>query len=140
MPPTASAPSTADPREKGVVLTTDGTLKIIDPATASVTEEYPVIDAWEEPVEWQKARPTLFVQDEVAYVSDPAEQVIHIVDLDDGEVMASEKLPMRRTNSPASLAESDLGLSRPRAESPSAGVGPRRVTSSRGDRTHGGQD
>ncbi len=81
------------PEGEGVVLTTDGTLKIIDPATASVTEEYPVIDAWEEPVEWQKARPTLFVQDEVAYVSDPAEQAIHIVDLDDGEVMASEKLP-----------------------------------------------
>ncbi|UVI35400.1 zinc metallochaperone AztD [Brevibacterium spongiae] len=81
------------PEGEGVVLTTDGTLKIIDPATASVTDEYPVIDEWEEPVEWQKARPTLFVQGEVAYVTDPAKQTIHIVDLDSGEVMASEKLP-----------------------------------------------
>ena len=81
------------PDGEGVVLTTDGNLKIIDPATASVTEEYPVIDEWEEPVEWQKARPTLFVQDEVAYVSDPGEKKIHIVDLESGEVMAEETLP-----------------------------------------------
>lgn len=81
------------PDGEGIVLSTDGTLKIIDPATAEVTEEYPVIDEWKEPVEWQKARPTLFVQGEVAYVSDPAKSEIHIVDLDDGEVMASEQLP-----------------------------------------------
>ena len=81
------------PDGEGVVLTTDGTLKIIDPATASVTEEYPVIDEWEEPVEWQQARPTLFVQSEVAYVSDPAGKTIHIVDLESGEVMAEGELP-----------------------------------------------
>lgn len=81
------------PEGEGVVLTTDGKLKIIDPATASVTEEYPVIDEWEEPAEWQKARPTLFVQGEVAYVSDPAEKTIHIVDLESGEVMAEKSLP-----------------------------------------------
>ncbi|MGC2939405.1 MULTISPECIES: zinc metallochaperone AztD [unclassified Brevibacterium] len=81
------------PEGEGVVLTTDGKLKIIDPATASVTEEYPVIDEWDEPVEWQKTRPTLFVQGEVAYVSEPAKKKIHIVDLESGEVMADATLP-----------------------------------------------
>ncbi|UZD61697.1 zinc metallochaperone AztD [Brevibacterium sp. JSBI002] len=81
------------PEGEGVVLTTDGKLKIIDPKTASVTEEYPVIDEWEEPVEWQEARPTLFVQDEVAYVSEPDKKKIHIVDLESGEVMAETTLP-----------------------------------------------
>lgn len=91
------------PEKVSVTDTKDGTLKVIDPKTAEVTEEYPVIDEWEEPIEWQKARPTLFVQDEVAYVSEPDSKEIHIVDLDDGEVMSSATLP-QATNSPASPA------------------------------------
>lgn len=41
---------------------------------------------------WQQPRPALFVRDGVAYVSDPAGQAIHAVDLESGEVAASAEL------------------------------------------------
>ncbi|WP_152347601.1 zinc metallochaperone AztD [Brevibacterium sp. CFH 10365] len=81
------------PDGEALVLGTDGALRVIDPKSGTVDEEYPVIGEWEEPVDWQQARPTLFVQGEKAYVSEPEKSEIHIVDLDTGKVEKTAELP-----------------------------------------------
>lgn len=81
------------PDGEGLVLGTDGSLHVIDVEAGEVTESIPVTEAWEEPMEWQQPRPTLFVQDGLAYVSEPATQELHIVDLASGEVTESAELP-----------------------------------------------
>ncbi len=80
------------PDGEAIVLGTDGALHVIDVNTKAVTETIPVVDAWEEPTEWQEPRPALFVQDGTAYVSDPAENAVHAVDLATGEVTATGAL------------------------------------------------
>lgn len=81
------------PDGEGLVLGTDGKLRVIDPEAGEVTKEYPVTDAWEEPTDWQQARPTLFVQGETAYVSEPEKSALHIVDLGTGKVTKTAELP-----------------------------------------------
>ncbi|WP_228282406.1 zinc metallochaperone AztD [Brevibacterium atlanticum] len=81
------------PDGEALVLGTDGKLRVIDPKSGDIDEEYPVIDDWKEPVDWQQARPTLFVQGEKAYVSDPEKSEIHIVDLGTGKVEKTAELP-----------------------------------------------
>jgi len=82
------------PGDEAVVLGDDGALHTFDETTCEQLESYPVIDAWEGPAEWQDAHPALKVAGDVAYVTDPAEQKIHAVDLTTGEVIASsDELP-----------------------------------------------
>ena len=77
---------------EALVLGTDGALHVIDPETGEVERSIDVIDEWTEPLDWQQPRPALFVREGVAYVSDPADQAIHAVDLTSGEVTASAEL------------------------------------------------
>ncbi len=82
------------PGDEAVVLGSDGALHTFDESTGELLESYPVIDAWEGPTEWQDAHPALKVDGDVAYVTDPAEQKVHAVDLTTGEVIASsDELP-----------------------------------------------
>lgn len=82
------------PGDEAVVLGDDGALHTFDETTGEQLESYPVIDAWEGPTEWQDAHPALKVDGDVAYVTDPAEQKVHAVDLTTGEVFASsDELP-----------------------------------------------
>jgi len=81
------------PAGEALVLGTDGKLHVLDPASGEETAAWDVIDEWEEPIEWQDARPTLFVQGDHAYVSDPDTKELHVVDLSNGEVLASAELP-----------------------------------------------
>jgi outer membrane protein assembly factor BamB len=82
------------PGDEAVVLGSDGALHTFDETTGKQLESYPVIDAWEGPAEWQDAHPALKVDGDVAYVTDPAEQKIHAVDLTTGKVIASsDELP-----------------------------------------------
>ncbi|WP_412872460.1 hypothetical protein [Curtobacterium flaccumfaciens] len=82
------------PGDEAVVLGSDGALHTFDETTGEQLESYPVIDAWEGPAEWQDAHPALKVEGDVAYVTDPAEQKVHAVDLTTGEVIASsDELP-----------------------------------------------
>lgn len=82
------------PGDEAVVLGDDGALHTFDETTGEQLESYPVIDAWEGPAEWQDAHPALKVEGDVAYVTDPAEQKVHAVDLTTGEVLASsDELP-----------------------------------------------
>jgi outer membrane protein assembly factor BamB len=82
------------PGDEAVVLGSDGSLHTFDVTTGEQLDSFPVIDAWEGPAEWQDAHPALKVAGDVAYVTDPAEQRIHAVDLTTGEVVgSSDELP-----------------------------------------------
>jgi outer membrane protein assembly factor BamB len=77
----------------GLVLGTDGALHVIDPVTAAVTSTMPVVAPWEEPVDWHQPRPTLLVMGTTAYVTEPATQQLHVVDLAAGTTTATHDLP-----------------------------------------------
>lgn len=81
------------PAGEALVLGTDGALHVIAPESASVTGSIPVIAPWTEPEKWQDPRPTLYVQCDTAYVTEPATRTIHEVDLVAGEVTSTAKLP-----------------------------------------------
>ncbi|MFE6859241.1 zinc metallochaperone AztD [Nocardia sp. NPDC057668] len=76
----------------GLVLGTDGRIHVIDPVAGKVTRSFPVIGAWEEPLEWQQPRPAIFVRGGDVFVSDPATKQIHRVDLAGGKVAQSVTL------------------------------------------------
>jgi len=80
------------PHGEALVLGTDGALRVIDPATGAITRTIAVTGAWTEPDDWQAPRPTLFVLDHTAYVTDPATKTVHAVDVESGEVYASTTL------------------------------------------------
>lgn len=77
---------------EALVLGTDGQLHVIDPESGTLTRSVPVIAAWEEPEEWQSPRPTLTVLDGSAYITDPATNSIHAVDIETGEIWVSAEL------------------------------------------------
>ncbi|MFC7329092.1 zinc metallochaperone AztD [Marinactinospora rubrisoli] len=81
------------PGGEGLVLGTDGALHVIDMESAEVTDSFPVIGEWTEPLEWQDARPTLYVRDDTAYVTDPGERRLYAVDIASGEVREETELP-----------------------------------------------
>ncbi|GGQ26937.1 hypothetical protein GCM10010266_57720 [Streptomyces griseomycini] len=81
------------PHGEALVLGTNGTLHVIDPETGKVEKKIPVVDKWQEPLDWQQARPTLFVRDHTAYVSEPGKRKLHAVDIETGEKLASVTLP-----------------------------------------------
>ncbi|WP_130014485.1 zinc metallochaperone AztD [Serinicoccus sediminis] len=81
------------PQGEALVLGTDGQLHVIDPDSGEITEEIPVVQEWEEPMEWQDPRPTLFVMGQFAYVSEPSTSEIHIVDLASMDVIDSATVP-----------------------------------------------
>ena len=76
----------------GLVLTTDGALHLIDPDSGDVVAAIPVIDAWTAPEDWRDAAPSVKVLDGLAYVSDPAGNAIHAVDVATRSVIATADL------------------------------------------------
>ncbi|MBG6237571.1 hypothetical protein IWX78_000514 [Mycetocola sp. CAN_C7] len=74
------------------LLGSDGNLHVLDENTGSITDSYPVIEPWESPIEWQDAHPALMVHGNVAYVTEPASDSIHAIDLATGEITASAEL------------------------------------------------
>ncbi|MBF6411719.1 zinc metallochaperone AztD [Nocardia cyriacigeorgica] len=81
------------PQGEALVLGTDGKIHVIDPVAGTVTKTIPVLDPWQEPLEWQQPRPAIFVRDGIAYVTDTATKSVHRVDLATGTVTASASLP-----------------------------------------------
>lgn len=69
------------PEGEALVLGTDGTLRVLDEESGETTAEVPVTEEWEEPTEWQTPMPNITVSDELAYVTEPETQTMHIVDL-----------------------------------------------------------
>ena len=74
-----------------VLLSADGSLYSLDEA-GEVQDSWPVIDPWESPAEWQHPHPGLKVVGDIAYVSEPAANSIHAVDLHTGEITATQEL------------------------------------------------
>lgn len=83
------------PHGEALVLGTDGALHVIDPEKGTVRKKIPVVGAWQEPLDWQQPRPTLFVRDHTAYVSEPGKRALHAVDLESGKKLRSVTLPQR---------------------------------------------
>lgn len=77
------------PDDEAIVLGSDGSLHTFDVTTGEHLATFPVIDAWEGPVEWQDPHPALKVAGDTAFVTDPATKTVHAVDLTSGEVVAS---------------------------------------------------
>lgn len=80
------------PGELAYILGSDGSIHVLDPESGEITDTYPVIDAWEGPAEWQDAHPAIVVAGDIAYVTEPAANSVHAVDLTTGEVLASTEL------------------------------------------------
>ncbi|RZD55104.1 hypothetical protein C0Q59_28125 [Streptomyces albidoflavus] len=80
------------PHGEALVLGTDGKIHVIDPETGKVERKISVLDAWQEPLDWQQPRPALFVRDHTAYVSDPANKKLTAVDIESGKKLASTEL------------------------------------------------
>jgi hypothetical protein len=81
------------PSGEALVLATDGTLRVIDPKTARQRAAIEIMDDWEEPMQWQQPRPALYVQGTTAYVTEPATNKLHTIDLVGGRVLGSTELP-----------------------------------------------
>lgn len=80
------------PQAEALVLGTDGSLYVFDPATAAQVGSIEVTGAWTEPDDWQEPRPAIFTREDAVYVSDPATKQIHLVDLQAGAVAKSVTL------------------------------------------------
>lgn len=78
---------------QAVVLTNDGTLRLINPATATVTHAIRVMPAFTEPTEWTQPRPTVHAQGHWVYVTEPATKKVHAVELSVRKVLATGTLP-----------------------------------------------
>lgn len=81
------------PHGEALVLGTDGAIHVIDPVSGKKVKKIPAVSAWQEPLDWQRTRPNLFVRDRTAYVSEPAAKKVHAFDLDSGRKLASVTLP-----------------------------------------------
>ena len=81
------------PNDEALILASDGSLYVLDPETGELGDSYPVIGAWTSPVEWQDAHPALIVVGGTAYVTEPATNSLHAVDLATGTVVSSVDLP-----------------------------------------------
>lgn len=81
------------PEGEALVLGTDGAIHVIDPDSGEIEKKIPAVGEWQEPLDWQQARPTLFVRDDTAYVSDPSKKALHAIDLETGKKVTSVSLP-----------------------------------------------
>jgi len=80
------------PNDEAIILGSDGALHVLNVETGEFTDSFPVIDAWDGPVEWQDAHPALIVVGDTAYVTDTATSSIHAIDLTTGEITATTEL------------------------------------------------
>ncbi|RPK88387.1 zinc metallochaperone AztD [Streptomyces sp. ADI98-10] len=81
------------PHGEALVLGTDGAIHVIDPNTGKIEKKIPAVGDWQEPLDWQQARPTLFVRGHVAYVSEPGKKALHAIDVETGKKITSVTLP-----------------------------------------------
>lgn len=81
------------PDGEALVLGTDGRLHVIDPDTGKITDRIEITRPWREPRQWQDPRPTLLVEGNTAWVTEPATSTVHVVYLPEGKVVDSVELP-----------------------------------------------
>jgi hypothetical protein len=80
------------PDELAYLIGTDGAVHVLDPESGELTASWPVIDAWDGPLEWQDPHPAIVVADGIGYVTEPATNSVHSVDLATGDVVSSTQL------------------------------------------------
>lgn len=80
------------PEGEALVLTEDGQLHIIDPETGETLDQHQILDEWTDPDEWQQPRPAIRANGDLLYVTDPDSQQIHLLDLTEGEFIATGEL------------------------------------------------
>jgi hypothetical protein len=80
------------PDDLAYILSSDGSIHVLDPETGQIVESFPVVEPWESPVEWQDPHPAIAVIGDIAYVTEPASKSVHAVDLTSGEVLATGQL------------------------------------------------
>ena len=71
---------------EALVLTYDGELNILDPNSGEVLHEVPAVQPWEEDENWQKPGPMMAVADGTAFVVDPANKHLVMIDIASGEI------------------------------------------------------
>ena len=71
------------PNGEALLLTTDGKLRIYDPANGTELGSVQLMDTWSESETWQDPRPALWVDGKTAYVTDPETKKLHAVSLSD---------------------------------------------------------
>lgn len=98
------------PHGEGLVLTADGKVAVIDPETGKVTKRIDAIKPWEEKKDWQEAGPAIKVAGEKAYVTDAENKSLVVIDLHEGKVDKTIKLP----HTPVELAVVDGVAEAPR--------------------------
>lgn len=80
------------PQGEGLILGTDGKLHVVDPNSGKLTNSWPAVAAWKEPMDWQEPRPALFVRGDDAYITEPATKTVHRLDLTTGKLVRSVTL------------------------------------------------
>ena len=80
------------PEGEALVLAEDGQLHVIDAETGERIDQVQIMDEWTEPEEWQQPRPAIRVIGDIAYITEPEEQTIHMVDLTSLEIIHSAEL------------------------------------------------
>ncbi len=74
------------PDGEAVVLGTDGALHVLDPESGETIRRMDVLAPWAEPEDWQTPRPALSVSGRTAFVTDPATDSLHAVNLVSGDI------------------------------------------------------
>jgi outer membrane protein assembly factor BamB len=80
------------PDDLAYLIGSDGAVHVLDPESGELTASWPVIDAWDGPLEWQDPHPAIVVADGIGYVTEPATNSVHAVDLTTGDVVSSTQL------------------------------------------------
>lgn len=80
------------PGELAYILASDGSVHVFDPEERELVDAFPVVERWESPVEWQDPHPAIVVNGDIAYITEPAADQIHALDLTTGEIVASAQL------------------------------------------------
>lgn len=74
------------PKGEGLVLTYDGKVAVIDVDSGTVRKRIDAIRPWREKKDWQEAGPAIKVAGGKAYVTDPENKQLVVIDLDRGRV------------------------------------------------------
>ena len=97
------------PNGEGLVLTYDGNLAILDPASGEVKKKVKVVKEWREKDDWQEPGPNVTAIGDYAYVSEPASKKIHLVQISTGEVVTSFNLKIVPNEMSAASGKPDVG-------------------------------
>lgn len=88
------------PQGEALLLTTDGKLRFFDQNTGKELGAIQLMDAWEESKTWQDPRPAIWVDQETAYVTDPAQKkliAVSLSQLQEGQAEAFAEVTLPHT-------------------------------------------